>query len=601
MARLQTVFDLKANSAKFRDGFDKASRAASSFERRFNRSARSVSRAGKTAFGGLTRQVGQLAALATGGGLAVLAADTQRLAVNIGKAARAADVDATSLQTLAGALGKIVDVDFDQVADGLKDFNENLGDAVDGTGSFVEDFAKIGVTATNSRAALDQAITGLAGIENAALRSQLAGRVFGGEFGPKLAAALGEGEGAVNRLREAFRANGGVISDEAIRQATEFDARMKDLKARLNAETARVVLENADAIVELAEGFGAVAARAVQAAAGLRNFIADLQNVTGDNRARIDDRLGELIEKEAQLQARVARMSDSRNLGSILGINDEAIARATAQLREVSDEIDALIARRNRLVTTQDLPSFGWVGQLGRGMGGEGGSGDTLGRPGDGPDAVGRAAERARGPIQGMAADIYHARERERELFEQAVKNDEARKRRREDQRRAMQRVAEQAEQNRLATARYLLDGVRQAESFGDALRSIGQRLAELVANAAWDALARQVASAFGSREGGGGGGGGGIGAFIANVGAQVFGGGGGAAPQGRTMTAPTEAITKAKAKGAGREGMIVNFNAPGASKSEVAALREEVGYLRENFPVLVEGAVARASRDGAL
>lgn len=141
----------------------------------------------------------------------------------IGKAAKVAGVGAEQLQELRFAFGQLAGTTDKEVDESLRRFNRRLGLAIQGTGEAKQTFRDLGIefrTAAGTIRAtddvLEETLQKLAQIDNDAIRAARASAVFGEDAGPRLAAALGQGVGAMDALR---KATPGVLSDEQVRKA----------------------------------------------------------------------------------------------------------------------------------------------------------------------------------------------------------------------------------------------------------------------------------------------------------------------------------------------------------------------------------------------
>lgn len=144
----------------------------------------------------------------------------------IGKLSATAGVTAESLQELRFAFGQLAGTTDAEVDASLRRFNRRLGLAVDGAGPAAKAFEDMGIALLDTSGqmrstelVLDDTMAALAGIENDARRAAVASQVFGDDAGPRLAAALGEGETAVQDLRQEAQRLGIVLGDDAVENA----------------------------------------------------------------------------------------------------------------------------------------------------------------------------------------------------------------------------------------------------------------------------------------------------------------------------------------------------------------------------------------------
>ncbi|MEE4384159.1 MAG: hypothetical protein V2J02_19340 [Pseudomonadales bacterium] len=214
-------------------------------------------------------KMGAAAGVAAGG----IAAVTNRVLASadaIGKAANAAGVTTTQIQTLRFAFGQLAGTSDQQVDVALQRFNRTLGMARQGSKEYADALGALNVSLSrDTPAALEETLRGLAAIEGDADRAAIASRIFGEEVGPRLAAALADGITAVSDLRAQLERDGGIISEATIRKAEKFNDEMDRLSKVLTAELANTLVDNADALDEMATALAQVATWGVQAVSAL--------------------------------------------------------------------------------------------------------------------------------------------------------------------------------------------------------------------------------------------------------------------------------------------------------------------------------------------
>lgn len=133
----------------------------------------------------------------------------------------------------------------EQFAQGMKKLNATLLDLRKGGTQGREALDRLGVSflALEGKSRTEQlGILGdaLGKIEDPAERSALAAELFGMKAGPQLAALLAEGTEGINALAASAE---GVLSDEDIARAAEFDDQMEATKATINALTQGIAIE----------------------------------------------------------------------------------------------------------------------------------------------------------------------------------------------------------------------------------------------------------------------------------------------------------------------------------------------------------------------
>jgi len=238
VARLQVEVDSrqvrKAQSdlGGFGRSSGKAERSAKSFGTQSQRTAKAVA--------GLNRSVGLLKG-AMGGLIAAFSLRAIKQftmsAINsadqIAKLSATAGVSAESLQELRFAFGQLAGTTDTEVDAALRRFNRRLGLAADGGGAAKDTFEQLGISIAdasgdirNGEVVLDELLMQLSRIENDSQRAALASQAFGEDAGPRLAAALGEGEQAVDSMRQEARDLGIVLGGDAIESAERFSDQM---------------------------------------------------------------------------------------------------------------------------------------------------------------------------------------------------------------------------------------------------------------------------------------------------------------------------------------------------------------------------------------
>lgn len=286
------VADLKvalaAETSKFKKGFADANRTLSGFERRL-------------------KGIGKLAkgAFAVGGGVLFARELNQaaRSAVaygdSIAKAAKTANIGATSLQTLRRAA-----VLAGQSQQGLDDavarFNRRLGEARRGNAEYAKTFRQLGVTALDTTEnALDKVLDRLAGIKDQSVRTSFATKVFGDDA-RRMALIVGDGAKALRKVREETKRLGFVLDESAIKKAAAANNKLSDLDLTLKNRLAGTVLDNIDGFVSFKTALNDIELAAVNAAAAFGNFIKETQAKGLED--RIAGRLFKNNERIAELQ-----------------------------------------------------------------------------------------------------------------------------------------------------------------------------------------------------------------------------------------------------------------------------------------------------------
>jgi hypothetical protein len=169
----------------------------------------------------------------------------------IDKAAQTADVTTDQIQELRFGFAQLAGTTDRDVDLALQRFNRRSQD---------------------TPAAVESALIALADIENGADRAALASKLFGEEAGPKMAGALAGGIASLADLRQQLNSEGGLFSQESIRQGVAFNDEMDRLSRVVTSEMGAAALQNAEAFTTMAEGLAAVAVAGIDAVGALNSF-----------------------------------------------------------------------------------------------------------------------------------------------------------------------------------------------------------------------------------------------------------------------------------------------------------------------------------------
>lgn len=158
-----------------------------------------------------------------------------RLGDEIGKSSERLDMAAGALQELRYAAGR-TEVDVAELEAGLRVVGRNAYEAANGNKEAAKSFAKLGVRVKDSNGKLKpseqlltEAADGIAKLTNHTERAALSTKVFGRSAGPALVPLLKLGSKGIADLRARARDLGGVLDDDLIRLAGEWDDSMKDV------------------------------------------------------------------------------------------------------------------------------------------------------------------------------------------------------------------------------------------------------------------------------------------------------------------------------------------------------------------------------------
>lgn len=180
--------------------------------------------------------VGLAVGAALGGAFAAVTSVTSGL-VELGNEAKTAGVGFEAFQKwkyVADQAG----VGVEALTDGLKEMQLRADEfAVTGKGSAAEAFARIGLSAKDMKKALedpaamfDDIIARMGKLDTAA-QIRVADEIFGGTGGEQFVRLLGLGTEGIAKLKDEFVANGGLIPEEQLAKAAEFQQSMGKLKA----------------------------------------------------------------------------------------------------------------------------------------------------------------------------------------------------------------------------------------------------------------------------------------------------------------------------------------------------------------------------------
>ncbi|RDD61455.1 hypothetical protein [Ferruginivarius sediminum] len=356
MATIASIFvDLQANSAGFQRDMSKASEAARSSTARINQSLSKVDKSfgrmtgsvQKTvkSFFSLKGAIGPLVAAAGVGGIGALVSKSLSAADAIGKMSAAAGISTKTLQELRFAFSQ-QGVETAKVDDSLRRFNRRLGEAKNGSAEFGKAFNRAGVDiGQTTNGALEQALVQLSKMEDASERAATASRLFGEDVGPKLAAALGNGIGAMRSLRQQANELGIVIEKSLIEDAESARSRMDALG---NVMSARLTSAVAQVAPQLDSLFSQILEDLPKALTGLERFSQRLGLID-----QLSDRAkaAELAQELAKVDERLQGMRNLRETAGpvedalrFLGLSDldEAIAQLEQQRGELGRKIGLL-------------------------------------------------------------------------------------------------------------------------------------------------------------------------------------------------------------------------------------------------------------------
>jgi len=242
--------------AKMQAELDKARKGVDKLNKRFG-----VSQKASKVLGGALERVGHhltdlaiqapFALVGLGKSLISNARDAEFLAKKVGG----------STQEVMGliAAGKRLRIDADNVGEGIKTFQENLGelarigtgpakDALGSLGLTLKDFAGLGVE--DRLKVFAQAISE---VEDPTKRLSIGIEVMGDDFS-KLYPLLEKGAGGIDELTAAARRSGQVLDEEAIAKTRELDLAVADMEAQFEGAANTVLLQMLPTVMDMAGG-----------------------------------------------------------------------------------------------------------------------------------------------------------------------------------------------------------------------------------------------------------------------------------------------------------------------------------------------------------
>jgi hypothetical protein len=219
---------------------------------RFRRGMRQARDAAKRA----SREVFSLrsAMVALGTGAAAAAAVQRSIASTaaMSEQADAANVSAERFQELTKAMSDMAGVAEDTTGGALRRFNRRLGLARQGSGAAADTFDRLGISLQQETGpALDAVIEKLVNMEDDADRAAAASRLFGEDAGPKVAAALAQGEDALRDTITQLREQGRVMSNENAEAARRLNDRYEEITDTLSTGFKRAVVGATQALADL--------------------------------------------------------------------------------------------------------------------------------------------------------------------------------------------------------------------------------------------------------------------------------------------------------------------------------------------------------------
>ena len=337
----QLVVSFAAETARFERDIGKAARIA---EKRAKAMQANFLKASKAIAG-----LGAAAGLAAGG----LVKLTQSVAANadgIAKAAKAAGVGGEALQELRFAAEQS-GVQSRQLDEGLRRLTRRIGLAATGTGPAVDMFHRLGINVKDAggqvkgtETIFNEAVVKIGGLSTAAEQAAAASALFGDDAGPKLALLLAKGADGVNALRQAIRADGGVISNDALVKAEELNDKFNEMETILSARLHQAILDNSAGMSGMVDALADLLPKLVEMVTSTASLLATLTDM---------ERIWRLINKQTgednplvQLGTSIARTEEKiKQLRLLLG----TFAEYSPDYKRIAGEIKGLEASLKKL------------------------------------------------------------------------------------------------------------------------------------------------------------------------------------------------------------------------------------------------------------
>jgi len=248
--------------ARIAQGAEKAERAV---DRSMKRQAASAGVASTAMRSFSTAFVGSLSVAA----VAAAIKSATDFASEIGRTAKELDISTEALQTwrYAASQNGVTAAELDAAMQGL---NQSIGKAATGSVKDQKALLALGFSMKEIKAGTIDTNDGLratanflAKIPEPARRAAVETALMG-EAGKKLDGMLSGGAGAIDKLAQAAKRLGYVLSDDDIRNADETARKLADVKTVLAHDIASAVGKNSQAIIAFAQAIGALSGKILQ-------------------------------------------------------------------------------------------------------------------------------------------------------------------------------------------------------------------------------------------------------------------------------------------------------------------------------------------------
>ena len=343
--RSRASFDIVARD-RTKQGFDSASKRA-----------RQSSEKIATAFRAATSALAVFGAARTVRGVI-------RSTAEISEMADVADISSERIQELTKAFSDMAGVSESISRGGLRRFNRRLDLAREGTGAAVDTLDRLNINLNQgTEPALNAVIRRLQEMSKTQSITGEASQLFGEDAGPKMAAAIRQGEDALRAQIRQLREHGRILNDETVEGAREANDRLNALSDRLSTQFARRIAENADAIESLATGLTNVADVVLDASEGITTFGRALGFMAGrivagpiPTLSDMKDRLSDLKDERRDLkeqfegnedmeifQSRMQEINrEIRSLQGRIGLTENRFSSAGVAANDAGDSVRTL-------------------------------------------------------------------------------------------------------------------------------------------------------------------------------------------------------------------------------------------------------------------
>ncbi len=222
-----------------------------------------------------------------------------------------AGVNVERFQELTKAFSDMAGVAEDVTSGALRRFNRRIGLARQGTGAAANTVERLNIDLEQGTGpALDEAIEKLAAMDDGADRAAAASQLFGEDAGPRLAAALSQGQDALDETIAKLQEQGRIMSGEAVDGARDLNDRLNEISDTISTRFNEAIARNAEEIETLGEAIANAGSAAVNFGGDLVNFVewlgeeaaAAIHGVSEGDLVRLDARLGEVQETLSRLR-----------------------------------------------------------------------------------------------------------------------------------------------------------------------------------------------------------------------------------------------------------------------------------------------------------